>query len=162
MHAKASDHQCFIDVLIPTASVIVEQKGIGHDLSKAEVRQGCPVTPSQLALAYTEGLPLSQMPHYVIASNFAEMWVYDTERDPLCKGEPLVIALEDLPKNLPAIQFLAGRGQAPETIQKAVFVEAERIMGRIHEAVARSFSRQPASTATTRRSTTPSAPSAAA
>ena len=139
VHTKASDHQGFIDVLIPTASAIVEQKGIGHDLSKAEVRQGRPVTPAQQALAYTEGLPLSQKPRYVIASNFAEMWVYDTERDPLCKGDPLVIALADLPKNLPAIQFLAGKGQAPETIQRAVSVEAGRIMGRIHEAVAKSF-----------------------
>lgn len=110
VHTKASEHQGFIDVLIPTASAIVEQKGIGHDLSKAEVRQGRPVTPAQQALAYTEGLPLSQKPRYVIASNFAEMWVYDTERDPLCKGEPLVITLADLPKNLPAIQFLAGKG----------------------------------------------------
>ena len=139
VHTKASDHQGFIDVLIPTASVIVEQKGIGHDLSKAEVRQGRKVTPAQQALAYTEGLPLSQKPRYVIASNFAEMWVYDTERDPLCKGDPLIIKLEDLPKNLPAIQFLAGKGQAPETIQRAVSVEAGRIMGRIHEAVAKSF-----------------------
>lgn len=139
VHTKASDHQGFIDVLIPTASVIVEQKGIGHDLSKAEVRQGRKVTPAQQALAYTEGLPLSQKPRYVIASNFAEMWVYDTERDPLCKGDPLVIKLADLPKNLPAIQFLAGKGQAPETIQRAVSVEAGRIMGRIHEAVAKSF-----------------------
>ncbi|MBQ6524284.1 MAG: class I SAM-dependent DNA methyltransferase, partial [Atopobiaceae bacterium] len=139
VHTKASDHQGFIDVLIPTASVIVEQKGIGHDLSKAEVRQGRKVTPAQQALAYTEGLPLSQKPRYVIASNFAEMWVYDTERDPLCKGEPLIIKLADLPKNLPAIQFLAGKGQAPETIQRAVSVEAGRIMGRIHEAVAKSF-----------------------
>ena len=139
VHTKASDHQGFIDVLIPTASVIVEQKGIGHDLSKAEVRQGRPVTPAQQALAYTEGLPLSQKPRYVIASNFAEMLVYDTERDPLCKGDPLIIKLADLPKNLPAIQFLAGKGQAPETIQRAVSVEAGRIMGRIHEAVAKSF-----------------------
>ena len=139
VHTKASEHQGFIDVLIPTASVIVEQKGIGHDLSKAEVRQGRKVTPAQQALAYTEGLPLSQKPRYVIASNFAEMWVYDTERDPLCKGEPLIIKLADLPKNLPAIQFLAGKGQAPETIQRAVSVEAGRIMGRIHEAVAKSF-----------------------
>ena len=139
VHTKASEHQGFIDVLIPTASAIVEQKGIGHDLSKAEMRQGRPVTPAQQALAYTEGLPLSQKPRYVIASNFAEMWVYDTERDPLCKGDPLIIKLEDLPKNLPAIQFLAGKGQAPETIQRAVSVEAGRIMGRIHEAVAKSF-----------------------
>ena len=53
VHTKASEHQGFIDVLIPTASAIVEQKGIGHDLSKAEMRQGRPVTPAQQALAYT-------------------------------------------------------------------------------------------------------------
>ena len=139
VHTKASEHQGFIDVLIPTASAIVEQKGVTHDLAKAELRQGRMVTPAQQALAYTEGLPLSQKPRYVIACNFAELWIYDTERDPLCKGEPLVVRLADLPKNLPAIQFLAARGEAPSSVQRAVSIEAGRIMGQIHEDVAASF-----------------------
>ena len=135
----ASEHQGFIDVLIPTAKTIIEQKSLGIDLSKAEIRQGRPVTPAQQALGYVGGMALSQKPRYIVACNFAEFWIYDTETDPLCKKDPLKIALEDIPNNLPAIQFLAGKGEAPDVIQRKVDVEAGRIMGRIHDAVARSF-----------------------
>jgi hypothetical protein len=139
VHTKASDHQGYIDVLVPAAHVIIEQKSLGVPLDKPELRQGRKVTPAQQALAYTEGMPLSQKPRYVVACNFEQMWVYDTEKDPLCKGQPLVIALADLPKNLPAVQFLRGSGEAPATIAEAVSVEAGKIMGRLHDLAAAGY-----------------------
>ena len=136
----ASTHSGYIDVLIPAAKVIVEQKSLGIDLSKPEVRQGREVTPAQQALAYAQGLPLSQQPRYIVACNFAELWVYDRERDALCKKEPLFrLALEDLPKNLAAVQFLKGAGAAPASISQAVSVEAGKIMSDLHRLVAEAF-----------------------
>ncbi|MCR4869829.1 MAG: N-6 DNA methylase [Atopobiaceae bacterium] len=136
---SASNHNGYIDVLIPTAKVIVEQKGAQVDLSKPEMRQGTLVTPTEQARRYTEGMPLSQKPRYVIACNFQEFWVHDLEKDPLCKKEPLVIRLEDIPESLSSIQFLAGAGEAPEILQRKVDIEAGRIMGKIHEGIATSF-----------------------
>ena len=60
---------------MPAAKVIVEQKSLGIDLAKPEVRQGRDVTPAQQAFAYAQGLPLSQQPRYIVACNFAELWV---------------------------------------------------------------------------------------
>lgn len=128
----ASDHNGHIDVLMPAAKVIVEQKSLGIDLAKPEVRQGRDVTPAQQALAYAQGLPLSQQPRYIVACNFAELWVYDRERDALCKKEPLFqLPLEDLSKNLAAVQFLKGTGAAPASISQAVSVEAGKIMSEL-------------------------------
>lgn len=59
--------------------------------------------------------------------NFAELWVYDTERDALCREPQLVLAFADLPKNLPAIQFLRGQGEAPES-HHALAVLMTRLM----------------------------------
>lgn len=136
---EASAHKGYADVLIPTARAIVEQKSLGIDLSKPEQRQGRMVTPAQQANAYAQGMPLSQQPRYVIACNFEEMWVYDRERDGLCREPTLKLPLNELPKNLPAVQFLKGRGEAPETVSQAVSIEAGRIMGRLYEIARASF-----------------------
>ena len=134
---SGSKHAGYIDVLIPSAKTLVEMKGADVDLDKKEVRQGREVTPAEQGRGYAVGLPLSQQPRYVIACNFRHIRVHDRERDALCTGAPLIdIALEDLPKNLPALQFLKGTGEAPTSVQRAVSVEAGRIMGRIHNEIA--------------------------
>ena len=131
----ASDHKGFIDVLIPSAKVIVEQKSLGIDLSKPEKRQGRMVTPAQQANGYIEGMGLARQPRYVIACNFSEFWVYDRNIDSLFREPMLKLSLEDLPKNLPALQFLKGSGEAPRSVQRAVSIEAGRIMGQIHNEI---------------------------
>lgn len=140
VQTDASDHNGYVDVLIPSARVIVEQKSLGIDLSKPEKRQGRMVTPAQQALAYAQGMPLTQQPRYVVVCNFAELWVYDREANALCKGNPLFkLLLSELPKNLAAIRFLAGEGTAPTTLSEAVSVKAGKIMGHLHDLVAASF-----------------------
>lgn len=132
----ASEHKGYIDVLIPSARAIVEQKSLDIDLSKPEKRQGRMVTPAQQANGYIEGMGLAQQPRYVIACNFSEFWVYDRNIDSLFKEPMLKLSLEDLPKNLPALQFLKGSGEAPRSVQRAVSIEAGRIMGKIHNEIA--------------------------
>ena len=134
---SGSKHAGYIDVLIPSAKTLVEMKGADVDLDKREKRQGREVTPAEQGRGYAVGLPLSQQPRYVIACNFRHIRVHDRESEALCTGAPLIdIALEDLPKNLPALQFLKGAGEAPASVQRAVSVEAGRIMGRIHNEIA--------------------------
>jgi hypothetical protein len=139
VNSSGSKSPGFIDVLIPTAKAIVEQKGVGVDLDKAELRQGSMVTPAQQALRYAQGLPLSAQPRYVIACNFQEIRVYDRDTDPLCTSPLFDLALEDLPKNLAALDFLRGRGEAPASLQQAVSVKAGQIMGEVHNLLAAQF-----------------------
>ena len=66
----ASTHEGYIDVFIPSAKTLVEQKSLGIDLAKEETRQGRKVTPAKQGNAYAQGMPLSQQPRYIIACNF--------------------------------------------------------------------------------------------
>ena len=137
---EKSAHSAEYDLFIPSASTIVEQKASSVDLSKPEQRQGKMVTPAQQGRDYANGMPLSQRPRYIVACNFHEFWVYDMERDPLCSKPVFKLALADLPKNLPALDFLKGSGAAaPDVLQQAVSKEAGAIMGRLHDLVARRY-----------------------
>lgn len=134
---SGSKHAGYIDVLIPSASALVEQKSLGIDLDKPEERQGRMVTPAEQGRGYAVGLPLSRQPRYVVTCNFSTIRVYDRNTDPLCTHDPqLQIELSDLPKNVAALQFLKGAGEAPASVSRAVSVEAGRIMGQIHAEIA--------------------------
>ena len=135
----ASTHEGYIDVFIPSAKTLVEQKSLGIDLAKEETRQGRKVTPAKQGNAYAQGMPLSQQPRYIVTCNFAEFWVFDRERDSLCREPLFKLPLAELPKNLAAIQFLKGGAEAPATISRAVSVEAGKIMSKLHEQVAEAF-----------------------
>lgn len=135
----ASTHEGYIDVFIPSAKTLVEQKSLGIDLAKEETRQGRKVTPAKQGNAYAQGMPLSQQPRYIIACNFSDFWVFDRERDSLCREPLFKLPLAELPKNLAAIQFLKGGAEAPATISRAVSVEAGKIMSKLHEQVAEAF-----------------------
>lgn len=135
----ASTHDGYIDVFIPSAKTLVEQKSLGIDLAKEETRQGRKVTPAKQGNAYAQGMPLSQQPRYIIACNSAEFWVFDRERDSLCREPLFKLPLAELPKNLAAIQFLKGGAEAPATISRAVSVEAGKIMSKLHDLVAEAF-----------------------
>lgn len=135
----ASTHEGYIDVFIPSAKTLVEQKSLGIDLAKEETRQGRKVTPAKQGNAYAQGMPLSQQPRYIVACNFAEFWVFDRERDSLCREPLFKLPLAELPKNLAAIQFLKGGAEAPATISRAVSVEAGKIMSKLHDQVAEAF-----------------------
>ncbi len=90
------DNTSFIDGMIPSTKVMIEQKGRGKDLNKA-IRQsdGSLLTPFQQAKRYITELPLSQHPRWVVTCNFEEFYVYDMERP---GGDPEVILLENLPE----------------------------------------------------------------
>lgn len=135
----ASTHEGYIDVFIPSAKTLIEQKSLGIDLAKEETRQGRKVTPAKQGNAYAQGMPLSQQPRYIIACNFAELWVFDRERDSLCREPLFKLPLAELPKNLAAIQFLKGGAEAPATISRAVSVEAGKIMSKLHDQAAEAF-----------------------
>ena len=89
-------HVSFIDATIPENHVMIEQKGLGKDLSKP-IRQsdGTMLTPYQQAKRYAAELPYSKRPRWIVACNFAEFRVYDMENP---QSEPEIILLSDLPK----------------------------------------------------------------
>lgn len=70
--------QGFIDILIPSTKVLIEQKSLGVDLSKiARQADGEYLTPFEQAKRYAEALPFSMRPRWIVTCNFQEFRIYD-------------------------------------------------------------------------------------
>lgn len=127
------EHESFIDVRIPAAKVLIEQKSLNKDLSKP-IRQsdGSLLTPFQQAKRYIANLPLSAHPRYVITCNFAEFWIYDMEQP---NGEPAIVKLADLPKEYYRLSFIA----TPENVhikkEMEVSIQAGNLVGEMYDAL---------------------------
>lgn len=67
------DHTSFIDGMIQSTHVLIEQKGKGKDLRKPiKQSDGSLLTPFQQAQRYSAVLPYSQRPRWIITCNFEE------------------------------------------------------------------------------------------
>ena len=81
------DNTSFIDGMIPTTHVMIEQKSAGKNLMKP-IRQsdGTLLTPFQQAKRYSAELPYSQRPRWIVTCNFQTFHVYDMERPSYIMG----------------------------------------------------------------------------
>ena len=106
-------HKCFIDVLIPSTRVLIEQKSRGIDLDKpAHQSDGKFLTPFEQAKRYADALPRRKQPDWIVVSNFDEFRIYDMDRVPSSinanrKTEPQIIKFKHLlPDNYRRLNFL--------------------------------------------------------
>lgn len=127
------DHTSFIDGIIPSTHVMIEQKSLGKDLRQA-IRQsdGSLLTPFQQAQRYSAALPYSQRPRWIVTCNFAEFDVYDMENP---KGEPSRILLKDLEKEYYRLQFLVDQQGVHLQREMEVSMKAGEIVGKLYDAL---------------------------
>lgn len=127
------DHTSFIDGMIPSTHVMIEQKSLGKDLRQA-IRQsdGSLLTPFQQAQRYSAALPYSQRPRWIVTCNFAEFDVYDMENP---KGEPSRILLKDLGKEYYRLQFLVDQQGVHLQREMEVSMKAGEIVGKLYDAL---------------------------
>ena len=131
------DHTSFIDGYIPVTKVLIEQKGLGKDLSRP-IRQsdGSLLTPFQQAKRYITELPLSQHPRWVVTCNFREFFVYDMEHP---SGEPEVILLENLEKDYYRLQFLVDTDDSNIKKEMEISLQAGELVGMLYDAILRQY-----------------------
>ena len=131
------DKTSFIDVMIPSTHVMIEQKSLGKDLRKP-IRQsdGSVLTPFQQAQRYSAVLPYSERPRWIVTCNFAEFDVYDMENP---KGEPQRIYLKDLERDYYRLQFLVETGNEHLQKEMEVSMKAGEIVGRIYDAFIKQY-----------------------
>lgn len=126
------DNASFIDVMIPSTHVMIEQKSLGKDLRKPiKQSDGSKLTPFQQAQRYILGLPRSKHPKWIVTCNFSEFDVYDMENP---KGEPERIYLKDLGTDYYRLQFLVDEGSDHIKKEMEVSMKAGEIVGRIYDA----------------------------
>lgn len=127
----------FIDALIPDSKVIIEQKAIGVDLDKPEVRQGREVTPFEQALAYAESFPQSEQPRFIVVCNFETFRVHDrnsANREEL-PSRYLEFTLEELGDKPSYLGFIADPENSRIEKQKQVSMLAGAQINKLLEAL---------------------------
>ena len=126
------DHASFIDGMIPTTHVLIEQKGLGKDLNKPiKQSDGALLTPFEQAKRYILELPVSQHPRWVVTCNFSTFYVYDMDHP---RAEPEIIELENLEKEYYRLQFLVDAGNEHLKREMEVSIAAGEIVGLLYDA----------------------------
>lgn len=131
------DHTSFIDVMIPSTHVMIEQKSIDKDINKP-IRQsdGTLLTPFQQAQRYSAVLPYSQRPRWIVICNFKEFAVHDME-DP--NGEPYIIQLKNLGREYYRLKFLVEQGNEHLQKEMEVSMKAGEIVGKLYDAFIKQY-----------------------
>lgn len=107
----------FID-LFWKGVLLVEQKSVGRDLIKAK----------QQALDYFPGLKESELPRYILLSDFQNFELHDLEEDKVSK-----FTLRQLPQNVERFGFILGVEARTFKDQDPVNIEASEKIGKIHD-----------------------------
>ena len=135
-------HACFIDALIPSTRVLIEQKSRGIDLEKpARQSDGLFLTPFEQAKRYADALPRSKQPRWIVTCNFDEFRIYDLDRVPMSiddarKIEPQIIAFKKLMLEYKRLMFLVDPND--ENIAEVkLSKDAVEIVAKIRDAFAR-------------------------
>ena len=131
------DNTSFIDGIIPTTHVLIEQKSIGKDLRKSiKQSDGTYLTPFQQAKRYSAELPYSQRPRWIVTCNFQEFHIYDMERP---TGEPESLLLENLGTEYYRLNFLVNTEDSNITKEKEISLQAGEIVGVLYDALLKQY-----------------------
>jgi hypothetical protein len=109
----------FID-LFWKGTLLIEQKSAGRDLAKAK----------QQALDYFPGLKESELPRYILLSDFQTFELYDLD-----EGTETHFRLRDLPGHIEHFGFMVGVQKRTFKDQDPVNIEASELMGKLHDAL---------------------------
>lgn len=114
---KQDGNQGFIDLLWK-GKLLVEHKSRGKDLARAY----------QQAKDYIPGLKDSELPHYILVTDFAQFRLYDLD-----KNEEYQFSLEQLPERIHLFQFMMEFPKREFKEQDPVNIQAAELMGRLHD-----------------------------
>ncbi len=113
------DKRGFID-LFWKGVLLIEQKSLGRDLKKAKTQ----------TLNYFLGLKDSELPRFILLSDFQSFELYDLE-----EAEELHINLADLHKHVEKFGFVIGVERRQFKDQDPVNIEASVLVGKLHDSL---------------------------
>lgn len=127
----------FIDVWIPDADVLIEQKGLGIDLDKPEPRQGQMKTPLVQALDYVEELPRNKQPRFIITCNFQTFRVYDRDRYSKSQlaNNAFEFSLEEFGEHPEHLGFINDPENSRLEKEKRVSIQAGELIGKLYDKI---------------------------
>lgn len=131
------DHTSFIDGLIKTTRVLIEQKGKDIDLNRGyKQSDGSMLTPFQQARRYAGYLPHDLNPRWIIVCNFQEFHIHDMNRP---NDPPEVLLLSNLEKEYNRLNFLVDTGDANIRREMEISMQAGELVGRLYDAFLKQY-----------------------
>lgn len=131
------DYTSFIDGIIPSTHVLIEQKSADKDLRKAiKQSDGSYLTPFQQAKRYSSELPYSERPRWIVTCNFCEFLIYDMEKP---TGEPDSVLLKDLPKEYYRLEFLVKTKSELLQKEEEISIKAGELVGVIYDELLKQY-----------------------
>ncbi len=114
------DRRGFID-LFWKGVLLVEQKSMGRNLTQAKAQ----------AFSYFPGLKDTDLPRYLLLSDFQTFELYDLDED-----ENVAFPLAELPQHIEKFGFISGVQKRSFRDQDPVNIEASERVGELHDALA--------------------------
>ncbi len=128
-------HTKRIDIRIPAAKVLVEQKTLGIKFDHKETQSdGIKLTPMEQAKRYADALPLSEHPRIIIACNFGAFQIYDAETQ-----QTEILHLEELTQKYHMLSFLVAGRSANIMREMELSVKAGEIVGELYEEILKHY-----------------------
>ena len=94
----------FIDGYIASTKVLIEQKSLGKDLTKAIPQSGGKMlTPYEQAKNYANNMAFDEAPRWIITCNFSEFYIYDMNKP---GADPEIVKLENLQAEIYRLKFV--------------------------------------------------------
>lgn len=131
------DKTSFIDCIIPSTHVLIEQKSINRDLKKG-IRQsdGSILSPLQQAKRYSIELPYSDRPRWIVLSNFKEFHIYDMQKP---GGDPEIVKLVDLETDYYRMFFLVDKEDQNIKKEFEASIKAGELVGVLYDALLKQY-----------------------
>ena len=130
-------HTSFIDAYIEDTRVLIEQKSFGIDLLKGSLQSdGSKLTPFQQAKRYSDELPFSRKPRWIVVCNFQEFHIHDMNRP---HDTPEMIKLEDLGNEYYRLQFLIDQNSNRVTPEMKISLQAGELVGKLYDALLKQY-----------------------
>lgn len=131
------DHTSFIDGLIKSTRVLIEQKGQDIDLRKGyRQSDGSMLTPYQQARRYAGYLPHDLNPRWIVVCNFQEFHIHDMNRP---NDAPEVLLLSDLEKEYSRLNFLVDTGDENIKREMEISMQAGELVGKLYDAFMKQY-----------------------
>jgi len=137
LESDGKKHSREIDIYIPSAKVLIEQKGVTIDLSKKGYQSGGDLmTPYEQAKRYNDWLGKEEAARWIITCNFAEFWVYDMNNP---TADPVKILLEELPDRLHELDFLIDDSIRKIRQEAKISEDAGKLVGQLYDALRKMY-----------------------
>ncbi len=123
----------FIDALIRSTHVLIEQKGSHVDLSKPELQSdGALLTPYEQAERYNNELTYNDKNKWIIVCNFQEFHVYD-----MCKSRDnlVVIPLAELETYAEHLKCIIDPAKDEVYQETTLSIQAGELIGKLYDAL---------------------------